>query len=55
MEIPLYKTAAGQLSFSYSATYIWNNLPEDLKENNLSFIQFKRELQSILFKEAFEC
>ena len=43
LEVPLYKTAAGQHSFSYRATHIWNNnyLPDDLKDNNLSFIQFK--------------
>ena len=52
--ILLNKTAAGQRSFSYQATHVWNNLPEDLKDHNLSFIQFKRELQSILFKEVFE-
>ena len=32
LQIPLFKTAAGQLSFTYRAVHIWNNLDRNLKD-----------------------
>ncbi|CAB4039973.1 Hypothetical predicted protein [Paramuricea clavata] len=32
LQIPLFKTAAGQRSFTYRAAHIWNNLDKNLKD-----------------------
>ena len=32
LQIPLFKTAAGQRSFTYRAVHIWNNLDKNLKD-----------------------
>ena len=32
LQIPLFKTAAGQLSFAYRAVHLWNNLDKNLKD-----------------------
>ena len=50
IEIPRFKTASGQRSFTYRAATIWNNLEANLKNN--SFKNFKRQLkQQLLGKE----
>ena len=36
----------GQRTFAYTAPYIWNSLPTDLKDYNLSLAVFKRRLKS---------
>ena len=44
MEIPGYRTAAGQRTFNYRAVSLWNSLPEMLAElTNLA--SFKKELR----------
>ena len=52
LDIPRYKTATGQRSFSYRAVAIWNTLPRDIK---LSFSMsiLKRKLKNHLPTSRF--
>ena len=44
MDIPGYRTVAGQRTFNYRAVSLWNSLPETLTElTNLA--SFKKELK----------
>ncbi len=52
LDIPLYKTAAGQRTFNYRAVKIWNDLDDKLK-NITSITIFKKELREILLKESY--
>ena len=52
LDIPLYKTAAGQRTFNYRAVKIWNDL-DDKPKNITSIIIFKKELREILSKESY--
>ena len=50
--VPLYRTAAGQRSFFFSAVKPWNDLPDYIKsENNLRNI--KQFLRTYLFKQLY--
>ncbi len=42
----------GHRSFSYSASSVWNSLPLALR-NSLSLPQFKKDLKTYLFRQAF--
>ncbi|CAB3999650.1 Hypothetical predicted protein [Paramuricea clavata] len=52
LDIPLYKTAAGQRTFNYRDVKIWNDLDDKLK-NFTSITIFKKELREILLKESY--
>jgi len=54
MDIPGYRTAAGQRTFYYRAVSLWNNLPGSLTEvSNLAL--FRKELMHHSFtKRMFE-
>ena len=47
LQIPLFKTAAGQRSFAYRAVYLWNNIDKNLK-NCYSLKTFKTALKEHL-------
>ena len=47
LQIPLYRTAIGQRTFSYRGAYIWNNLHNELRQS-ASLASFKRALKDIL-------
>ena len=51
MDIPGYRTAAGQRTFYYRGVSLWNNLPGSLTElTNLAL--FKKELMRHLEREC---
>jgi hypothetical protein len=52
LDIPLYRTAAGQRTFNYRDAKIWNDLDDKLK-NITSITIFKKELREILLKESY--
>ena len=52
LDIPLYRTAAGQRTFNYRGAKIWNDLDDKLK-NITSITIFKKELREILLKESY--
>jgi hypothetical protein len=52
LDIPLYRTAAGQRTFNYRDAKIWNVLDDKLK-NITSITIFKKELREILLKESY--
>ena len=49
IEIPRFKIACGQRSFTYRAPTIWNNLDVNLKNKSLK--NFKRQLKEYLLHE----
>ena len=52
--IPRTKTMRyGNLSFAVSGPRLWNALPAELKTLNISLLDFKRGLKTMLFKQAF--
>ena len=44
LDVPLFKTAAGQKTFLYKTTTLWNNIDPALKLCN-SFLSFKVKLK----------
>ena len=52
LDIPRYRTAAGQRTFNYRDAKIWNDLDDKLK-NITSITIFKKELREILLKESY--
>ena len=52
LQIPLYKTAIGQRTFSYRGAYIWNNLHNELRQS-ASLASFKRALKDTLLRQTF--
>ena len=50
LNIPLFRTATGQKSFSYSIISIWNSLDNNLKSCN-SILAFKRNLKKKLLEQ----
>ena len=53
MDIPGYRTAAGQRACYYQAVSLWNNLPGNLSElTNLAL--FKKELMRHLQRESYK-
>ena len=47
LQIPLYRTAIGQRTFSYRGAYIWNNLHNELRQS-ASLASFKRTLKDTI-------
>ena len=52
LQIPLFRTKAGQRSFVFRGTNIWNNLDDDLKKCT-SLTSFKRALRDSLLRQTF--
>jgi hypothetical protein len=53
LQIPLFKTAAGQRLFAYRAVHIWNNLDKNL-DDDASLKLFKTALKKIFLKKQGE-
>jgi hypothetical protein len=51
LDIPFYRTAAGQRSFLYRATKLWNDLDNNIKDSS-SIGVFKKLVREILHKEC---
>ena len=51
MDIPGYRTAAGQGTFHYRAVCLWNSIPERLTEPT-NLVSFKKELMRQLQRES---
>ena len=52
--VPRTKTVRyGDRSFAVSGPRLWNALPAELKTPNISLLDFKRGLKTMLFKQAF--
>ena len=47
IQIPLFRTAAGQRTFAFRGAKIWNNLNADVRENT-NLCSFKKTLKSQL-------
>jgi hypothetical protein len=52
LDIPFYRTAAGQRSFLYRATKLWNDLDNKIK-NSLNIGLFKNLVRDTLHKECW--
>ena len=52
LQIPLYRTAIGQRTFSYRGAYTWNNLHNELRQS-ASLASFKRALKDTLLRQTF--
>ena len=52
LQIPLYKTAIGQRTFSYRGANTWNNLHNELRQS-ASLASFKRALKETLLRQTF--
>ena len=52
LDVPLYRTAVGQRSFSFRATKLWNNLPDSVKDTASTKI-FKSTVKNILVEECW--
>lgn len=52
LQIPLYRMATGQRTFSYRGANIWNNLHKELRQN-ASLASFKHALQDTLLRQTF--
>ena len=50
LDIPMYRSAAGQRTFHYRAVSSWNSLPQSLK-NIDSLTHFKVEYKRMLLEE----
>ena len=52
LQIPLYRTAIGQCTFSYRGANTWNNLHNELRQS-ASLTSFKRALKDTLLRQTF--
>ena len=52
LQIPLYRKAIGQRTFSYIGANIWNNLHNELRQS-ASLASFKRALKDTLLRQTF--
>ena len=52
LDIPFYRTAAGQRSFLYRATKLWNDLENNIKDSS-SIGVFKKLIRNILYHECW--
>ena len=50
LDIPMYRSAAGQRTFHYRAVSLWNSLPQSLK-NIDTLTHFKVEYKRMLLEE----
>ena len=48
--VPRTHNSFGDRSFSVSGPYLWNTLPKDIRQANLSYTRFKRSLKTFLFQ-----
>ena len=53
LNIPLFKTAAGQRSFQYRVVSLWNSLDKDLKLST-NHRDFKQKLRQILSQKFLD-
>ena len=53
LNIPLFKTAAGQRSFQYRVVSLWNSLDKDLKLSK-NHRDFKQKLRQILSRKFLD-
>ena len=53
LNIPLFKTAAGQRSFQYRVVSLWNSLDKDLKLSK-NHRDFKEKLRQILLPKFLD-
>ncbi len=53
LTVPDTKTKLGDKSFSVAAPYLWNSLPNDIKQAS-TFLTFRRQLKTYLFREAYD-
>jgi hypothetical protein len=52
LDIPFYRTAAGQRPFLYRATKLWNDFDNKIKDSS-SIGVFKKLVREILHKECW--
>ena len=52
LDIPFYRTAAGQRSFLYRATKLWNDLENNIKDSSTIGV-FKKLIRNILYHECW--
>jgi hypothetical protein len=50
LDIPFYRTAAGQRSLLYRATKLWNDLDNNIKDIQFKFGAYKKLVKEILHK-----
>jgi hypothetical protein len=48
--VPRTHNSFGDRSFSTSGPYLWNTLPKDIRQADISYIHFKRLLKTFLFQ-----
>ena len=54
LHIPWIKhTTLGERAFAYKGPWLWNSLPQNLKDTDLSVSAFKSKLKTFLFTKAF--
>ena len=51
--VPRTKTVVGSRAFRVAGPGIWNSLPSDIRENDVSVSRFKSMLKTVLFAAAF--
>ena len=47
LDIPAYRSAAGQRTFHYRAVSLWNSLPQSLKINSLTYFKVEFLTESV--------
>ena len=50
LNIPLFKTAAGQCTFAFRGQKLWNSLPDKIASSN-SIVTFKAALRQYFLEE----
>ena len=55
LHCPTPRTVFGSRAFCFSAPKVWNSLPHDLIDNQLTLASFKRSLKTFLFHRHFAC
>ena len=54
LDVPRMRTGFGQRSFTYSASHIWNTLPDDITCNlNVTSCTFKRKLKTFFYSNCY--
>lgn len=54
LDVPRMRTGFGQRSFTYSASRIWNTLPDDITCNlNVTSCTFKRKLKTFFYSNCY--
>ena len=47
------KSTLGRRSFKYSGPSLWNALLHDIRDSSLTLSQFRSELKTLLYREAY--